>query len=1255
MTNFAQIKLSALTVLIAVLSAAALLVTTGSTAEDTSSEPHPYVVMLEDSVAHPAKLARRHAERHGLRLTHVYRHALKGYAAMASASAAQALGEDPRVAYVQGDHPLQTLGAGDSWLQRVGAVANENFDLDEVDDYRVDADIAIFDNGIPAEVPGLAIVARTNCANPDPLREWEGLYTQPDPEDPDWRPSERLNEAGKESPYGCLDGTGEPLANQGDHGQIMAKRAAQFDGLSNGGIAPGARIWSVRVTARSENFGTYPNPLSKPEHPEYDPEAPEWLAALGTAHVIAGFDWVLARGSQIDVINMSIGCAQKGHPKVEEAVDPDAACDTTVLNEAIASAIDQGIVVSVAGGNGNLDAEMVTPRNNPDVISVSNVVDWDGKPGGEGAATKECGGTLEFPDDTRQPTSGHGLLIDITSALPCGGTSGASATMSGAAAVLASQCDPDSRADVEFITDTLIAEGESGEISEGGWHDDSGDGWKEPLLDVSEEAVFDPLMLHASNPELDEEPDPDGCAWRSHQASSDVGSDGRADLVAIDSGGTAKVYAGEREGFDIADPTTSLPGEVDSALVDGKGHYAIDAADVTGDRHADLISAESGVGVFVHPGKADGSFAAGVKSKDGTTLSLDGSSTVEPISVADVTGEGRADLLATLGSLVLTFPGNADGKFANAINTGQNLNSALLDAEGHYFLDVVDVNGEELDDSEAPIDYDQRSSHADLVTMHSDGTVRVYEGKADGKLQAPVSAAQVDPIMDDGTGEEPVGLGDVDRDRRADLLTLDGTTLKLYRGQADGTFAAPSEPYAGQVDSSLMDSEGEELIGLLDYGRDGLADLVSVTEAGTILTYTAQRDASFAAPVAGEGTLPSLRQDSSGHEFLSERPFLRRAGCSLEGCSWHSGKEAQADVDRDGRSDLVAIHTDGQARVYAGSASGYEAADPTTSLQGQIDPALLDAEGHYAIDAADVTGDRHADLISAESGVGVFVHPGKADGSFGAGVKSKDGTTLSLDGSGSVEPIAVADVTGEGRADLLATLGSLVLTFPGNADGKFANAINTGQSLNSALPDAEGHYFLDVVDVTGDGHADLVSSNTAGTLYVYRGKADGKLQAAVPAASLDPIMDDGTGEEPIGLGDANGDRRADLLTLSDADGKPRLRLGNADGTFATATTPYATAIDSSLLDGTGNELIGLLDHGRDGRADLLSLDAEGELFTYAAQVSGATVSFAAPVSSGGEIDSLRHGESGHEFLSERPFLRRAGWCTASGCVWSSGE
>jgi hypothetical protein len=653
----------------------------------------------------------------------------------------------------------------------------------------------------------------------------------------------------------------------------------------------------------------------------------EYLPELGTAHVIAGLDWVIATrededpNNDIEVAELPIGCAQKGSAEVEELNLDYVACDDKELDEAIEEAIDKGVVVVAAAGNAARDTGVAVPRTNPDVLTVSNVADTDGRPGGLG------GGCGSNSDDRLNTTSNFGLLADIASSPNCGATSGASGKIAGAAAALASQCKPTSRAGVEFIEDTLMAEGDTGEISEGGWEDDSGDGWKEPLLNLSNEAVFNPVLIHSpSNPEgKDEKPSPEGCQWRSHQAASDVGSDGRADLVAINSEGKgAEVFAGTHQGYETAKPTVSLKGQLDPALKDGTGQYAIDTADVNGDRHADLITIAPGQGVNVYRGNAEGGFGSAVQSLKGVTLDFDGSEgQIEPIAVADVNGDGRADLVAAHGPpypLILTYPGKEDGTFGEPVFSGLALNSALLDGEGSYFLDVVDVDGEQIDAKE-PIDYNARHSYADLVTMNTNGTVYVYKGQSSGKFSTSgIAAASIDPIMDNGKGAEPIGLGDVNRDRRADLLTLQGETLELYKAKADGTFAGATEPYAGKVDSSLMDGKGQEPIGLLDYSRDGLADLVSVTDKGEVLVYPAQRDSSFGEPQAQEGSLPSVRHGGT-HEFLAEKPFLRRAGCKSSDCIWQPPTHAP--------------RFDGESYPLSVSGSGFEsftAKSPTATF-----------------------------------------------------------------------------------------------------------------------------------------------------------------------------------------------------------------------------------------------------------------------------------------------------------------------------------
>ncbi|HEU4906005.1 MAG TPA: LamG-like jellyroll fold domain-containing protein, partial [Solirubrobacterales bacterium] len=633
----------------------------------------------------------------------------------------------------------------------------------------------------------------------------------------------------------------------------------------------------------------------------------EWNSDYGVSYLIAGLDWVIATKedadpeNDVDVVDMISGCARDDDPEVQEAETGGRACDSTALDAKIREAMDHGIVVVEASGEFERDLKAITPMSTPDVLTVTVVADCDDKPGGK---SPSCN------DDRRWSKSNFGLAADITFAggpIDSGTTSPA---IAGAVATLASQCPASDRAGIEYVVDTLMAEGDTGEIAEGGWHDDSGDGWKEPLLNLHDEEVFDPVMIDTETGERNHEPDEDGCPWRSHQAESDVDSDGRADLIATGGGEEAAEVAegayegpeGEpaRAGFEVAEATASLEGQTDPALLDGEGSYAIDSADVDGDRNADLIAAGAEGGVSVYPGEGgggteegDAGFGEAVSSLSGTTLALnDPDGEIELIAAADVDSDGHADLIAHQGSTgkILTYRGQASGKFESTpVKSGSEVDSALWDNEGGYFIDAIDVTGEELNDpepEEGEIDYYAKHSYADLIVSDTDGTVYLYPGQGDAGFGEAIEAAEVNPAFDDGTGEEIVGLGDIDRDRRADLLTLAGQTLKLRRGQKDGSFAEASEPYEGDVNSSLLDGEGEELIGLLDYSRDGLADLVSVKEDGTVLAYTAQRDKTLAAPVAQEGSLPSIRNDEEGYEFSAHKPLTRRAGCSASGCHW---------------------------------------------------------------------------------------------------------------------------------------------------------------------------------------------------------------------------------------------------------------------------------------------------------------------------------------------------------------------------------
>jgi subtilisin family serine protease len=80
--------------------------------------PDQYVVVFNDDVRDAPGLARQLAAAHGGTLRYTYQHAIKGFAATLSATAAQALERNPNVDYVLQDERVRTVAA--SWgLDRV--------------------------------------------------------------------------------------------------------------------------------------------------------------------------------------------------------------------------------------------------------------------------------------------------------------------------------------------------------------------------------------------------------------------------------------------------------------------------------------------------------------------------------------------------------------------------------------------------------------------------------------------------------------------------------------------------------------------------------------------------------------------------------------------------------------------------------------------------------------------------------------------------------------------------------------------------------------------------------------------------------------------------------------------------------------------------------------------------------------------------------------------------------------------------------
>ncbi|WP_205215710.1 FG-GAP repeat domain-containing protein, partial [Azospirillum brasilense] len=187
----------------------------------------------------------------------------------------------------------------------------------------------------------------------------------------------------------------------------------------------------------------------------------------------------------------------------------------------------------------------------------------------------------------------------------------------------------------------------------------------------------------------------------------------------------------------------------------------------------------------------------------------------------------------------------------------------------------------------------------------------------------------------------------------------------------------------------------------------------------------------------------------------------------------------------------------------------------------------------YPRKLADVNGDGRADIIGFGR-EGVYVALAQADGSFAIPkVASTFFDYNSNWGSQNIGPREIADVNGDGRADLVGFEAQGVLVALGQADGTFGSyywALRGQYGINQQWTNNDT-YPRKLADVNGDGRADIIGFGYYG-VYVSLAQADGTFASAPTMASTFFDYDSNWKSQNYAtreIADVNGDGRADLV------------------------------------------------------------------------------------------------------------------------------
>lgn len=453
--------------------------------------------------------------------------------------------------------------------------------------------------------------------------------------------------------------------------------------------------------------------------------------------------------------------------------------------------------------------------------------------------------------------------------------------------------------------------------------------------------------------------------------------------------------------------------------------------DFNGDGKDDLAVVNNGDGtVAIFLGTANGTLTPG------NTYSLGPQSYPTSVAVADVNGDGTADLVVMAGQNLVTLFGKGGGEFQTGGSTPLSISQSFI-ATGDFNEDgKTDV---------AVIDFFNGLLH--VLLGNGDGTFTesaAYLTEYALGTYGNLATFYVEDFDGDGNLDFVFASGHPDA-----LITLPYLqTVGVMFGNGDGTFnGAPAYTVAAKQPTSIVTA---------DFNGDGKPDLALGGQSGQV----------------------SILLGSGGGRF--------KAGANLTlAVATSSTAVAEGDVNGDGKADLAINDGNSGAAVFLGNGDGTFQTPVLVASGGS---------GTSSVSLGDFNNDHKLDLAIANgSSNTVTVAPGNGDGTFGNGATVPVGSnpTMILAGDFNVDGNLDLAVVNTGSITSAGDPGGLsILLGEGNGEFRTAVSYSSGTNPNS----------ISMGDFNHDGIPDLVLSSQNGfnyALVVFIGNGDGTFKPGV--------------------------------------------------------------------------------------------------------------------------------------------------------------